>query len=366
MMLPVKIQKKHLLILLLLVFGVLVYLYRGPIVNFLKEQLTSLEIRTTQRIVNEEDAVIEVVKDTSPAVVSVVQKKVVLDFFSGPLSQKQGIGTGFIIRENGVILTNRHVVSEQNAEYSVVTADGTEYEVQEIHRDPAYDLAILKVTASGLPVLSLGDSDQIKIGQSVVAIGNALGKFSNTVTKGIISGIGRGITAGSSFGGDTEELDDVLQTDAAINPGNSGGPLLNLSSEVVGINVAVASGAENIGFAIPINLVKSAVAQFEETGKIIRPFLGVSYYLVTEDAAKVQDLPQGAFVQEVTAGSAAARAGVKAGDVITAIDGESITEKNSLAKIILKYEVGDKVVLTIVRSGKTTTLSATLGASPTD
>ena len=342
------------------------YFYRVPIGEFLKERLTFLEIRTVQRIVKEEDAVIEVVDDTSPAVVSVVQKKMVLDFFSGPLSQKQGIGTGFIIRENGVILTNRHVVSDQDAEYSVVTADGTEYEVKEIHRDTAYDLAILKVSASGLPTLSLGDSDQIKVGQSVVAIGNALGRLSNTVTKGIVSGIGRGITAGGSLGGDTEELDDVIQTDAAINPGNSGGPLLNLSSEVVGINVAVASEAENIGFAIPINLVKSAVDQFEQTGKIVRPFLGVSYYLITEDAAKVQDLPRGAFVQEVVAGSAAQKAGVKAGDVITAIGGGSITEKNSLAKIVLKYEVGDKVSLTVVRNGKTIALSATLGESQSD
>jgi len=353
-------------LLVLLFLGILVYFYRVPIGTFLKERLTFLEIRTTQRVVNEEDAVIEVVDDASPAVVSVVQRKFVLDFFSGPLSQKQGIGTGFIIKENGVILTNRHVVSDQDAEYSVVTADGTEYEVKEIHRDPAYDLAILKISASGLPVLSLGDSDKIRIGQSVVAIGNALGKLSNTVTKGIISGIGRGITAGSGLGGDTEELDDVIQTDAAINPGNSGGPLLNLSSEVVGINVAVASGAENIGFAIPINLVKSAVEQFEKTGTIVRPFLGVSYYLITEDAAKVQDLPQGAFVQGVTAGSAAAKAGVKVGDVITTIEGESITEKSSLAKIILKYEVGDKVVLAVVRNGRTITLSATLGKSKAD
>lgn len=363
MQLPVKIQKKHLLLIFIPILLVLGYLYRAPIFSFIQDRFPSIEIRTTQRVINEEDAVIEVVKNASPAVVSVVEKKVVLDFFSGPLSQKQGIGTGFIIRENGVILTNRHVVSDQDAEYSVVTADGTEYPVKEIHRDTAYDLAILKITATGLPTLTLGDSDQIKVGQSVVAIGNALGRFSNTVTKGIVSGIGRGITAGSSLEGDTEELDNVIQTDAAINPGNSGGPLLNLSSEVVGINVAVASGAENIGFSIPINSVKSAVEQFERTGKIIRPFLGVSYYLITEDAAKVQNLPQGAFVQEVTAGSGAAKAGVKAGDVITAIDGDSISEENSLAKIILKYKVGDRVSLTVVHDGKTITLKATLGES---
>ncbi|MDP1710534.1 MAG: PDZ domain-containing protein, partial [candidate division WWE3 bacterium] len=188
--------------------------------------------------------------------------------------------------------------------------------------------------------------------------------LSNTVTKGVVSGIGRGITAGSSLGGGTEQLDDVIQTDAAINPGNSGGPLLNLSSEVVGINVAMASGAENIGFAIPINLIKSAVEQFEKTGKIVRPFLGVSYYLITENVSKVQNLPQGVFVQEVVAGSAAKKAGVKAGDVITAINGEKISEGNSLARIILKYQAGDKVSLTVVRGEDTLKLSATLDSFP--
>lgn len=362
----IKIKKKHLLIVFVLVLLALTYLYRLPLFSFIKDRLATLEIRTIQRVVTEEEAVMAVVRQSSPAVVSVVQSKVVLDLFSGPLSQKQGIGTGFIIRENGVILTNRHVVSDLNAEYSVVMADGTEYQVEEIHRDTAYDLAIIKIAASGLPTLILGDSDQIKVGQSVVAIGNALGRLSNTVTKGVVSGIGRGVTAGSGYGGGIEKFDDVIQTDAAINPGNSGGPLLNLSSEVVGINVAVASGAENIGFSIPINLVKSAVEQFERTGKIVRPFLGVFYYLITEDAAKVQNLPQGVFVQEVFAGSGAARAGVKAGDVITALDDHLISEKNSLAKIILKYKVGDKVSLTVVRGGKTITLPAILGEAPTN
>ncbi len=362
--LPVKIKVRHLLILFLIVTAVLGYLYRQPILSFVQERLTTLEIRTVQRVVTEEEAVIEVVEESSPAVVSVVEKTLVLDPFSGPLSQKQGIGTGFVIRKDGVILTNRHVVSDRNTEYSVVTNDGIEYRVKEIHRDTAYDLAILKVEASDLPTVALGDSDRLRVGQTVVAIGNALGRLSNTVTKGVVSGIGRGITAGSSLGGGTEQLDDVIQTDAAINPGNSGGPLLDLSSEVVGINVAMASGAENIGFAIPINLIKSAVEQFEKTGKIVRPFLGVSYYLITENVSRVQNLPQGVFVQEVVAGSAAKKAGVEAGDVITAIGGEKISEENSLARIILKYNAGDKVSLTVVRGEDTLKLSATLGSFP--
>jgi len=364
--LPVRIQKKHLLIILGLVLTVLGYLYREPILSFVRSGLTVLEIQTVRRVVSEESAVIEVVETASPAVVSVVEEQTILDPFFGTQTGKQSIGTGFIIRENGIILTNRHVVSDSSARYFAVTSDGTEYEVEEIHRDILYDLAILKIEASGLPVLSLGDSDQLKVGQTVVAIGNALGRFSNTVTKGVVSGIGRGIEAGSARGGPAEQLEDVIQTDAAINPGNSGGPLLSLSSEVIGINVAVASGAENIGFSIPVNLIKPVVEGFEQEGRIIRPFLGVSYLLITEDQAKIQNLPQGAYVLEVTAGSGAAKAGVRDGDTITAIDGEQIGEKNTLARAILSYQVGDRITLTVSRGGQTLTLTAVLGEAPAD
>lgn len=365
MRLPVKLHKKYISIILLLVFIGVVYLYRVPIFSFIKDRLTILEITTTYRITAEEEAVISVVEKTSPAVVSIVKKQVIMSPSSGPLSQKQGIGTGFIIDGNGIILTNRHVVSGSAADYSVVTKDGGEYEVKEIHRDTVYDLAIIKINASGLSTLSLGDSDAMKVGQTVVAIGNALGRFSNTVTKGVVSGMGRGITTSSISGGQTQQLEDVIQTDAAINPGNSGGPLLNLSSEVIGINVAMASGAENIGFSIPINLIKPVVEQFESVGRIIRPFLGVSYYLISEDESRLLDLPQGAYVQEVITGSPAKKAGVKAGDIITTISSQEVTEINTLAKIILTYKVGDKVTLTIKRGNKTVILKATLGEAPT-
>lgn len=360
MRLPVKLHKKYIFIILLLVFIGVVYLYRVPIFSFIKDRLTILEITTTYRITAEEEAVISVVEKTSPAVVSIVKKQVIMSPSSGPLSQKQGIGTGFIIDGNGIILTNRHVVSGSAADYSVVIKDKGEYEVKEIHRDTVYDLAIIKISASGLSTLSLGDSDAMKVGQTVVAIGNALGRFSNTVTKGVVSGMGRGITTSSI------QLENVIQTDAAINLGNSGGPLLNLSSEVIGINVAMVSGAENIGFSIPINLIKPVVEQFESVGRIIRPFLGVSYYLISEDESRLLDLPQGAYVQEVITGSPAKKAGVKAGDIITAISSQEVTEINTLAKIILTYKVGDKVTLTIKRGNKTVTLKATLGEAPTD
>jgi len=328
--------------------------FREPIASFVKDQLTILEIR--QRVLTEDEAVIAVVDQASPAVVSILAKRVVEDPFSGPISQKQGIGTGFIIRSNGLILTNRHVVADIDVSYLVVTKDGTEYAAQEIHRDTLYDLAIIKINASGLPVVSLGDSDQLKVGQTAVAIGNALGEFSNSVTKGIISGVGRRIG----------DLEDVIQTDASINPGNSGGPLLNLSAEVIGINVAIIAGGENIGFAIPSNLIKPVVEQFEQAGRIIRPFLGVNYYLYTEDEAKLRGLPPGAFVISVVKNSGADSAGVKAGDVISAIDGQKLVEERSLAKIIASRKVGDTITLTVDRDGTILTLQATLGELPAD
>lgn len=365
-----KITKKRLLALTALAtlaaLVTLTIFYREPIISFVADRLATIEIRTTQKVVTQEEAVVSVVEKTSPAVVSIVQKWIILDPFSGPVAQRQGIGTGFIIKENGVLLTNRHVVSDKDAEYTVVTKEGEEYEVKEIHRDFAYDLAIIKVSASGLPTLALGDSDNIKVGQTVIAIGNALGRFSNTVTTGVVSGIGRGIETSSGSGSQAEYLEDVIQTDAALNPGNSGGPLLDLSAEVIGINVAIAVGGENIGFSIPINIAKPVISGFEKYGRIVRPFLGISYYVITEDLAKLRDLPQGAFVQSVVSGSGAAKAGVRVGDVITAIDGQKITGRMSLAKIIISYKVGDKVTLSINRSGKELTLKATLAEAPTD
>ena len=203
----------------------------------------------------------------------------------------------------------------------------------------------------------------MKVGQTAVAIGNALGKFSNTVTVGVVSGIGRGVRASSGFGR-SEVLDDVIQTDAALNPGNSGGPLLNLSGEVVGINVATTTGAENIGFSIPINAVKPVLDDFKVRGRIVRPFLGIEYVIITEDLSVLRKLPQGAFVQRVVEGTPAAEVGLKTGDIITKIDGEDINGENTLAQVIRGHKVGDKLVLTIDRNGEISTLNATLGEAP--
>lgn len=331
----------------------------------LAERMPTKEITIQQKVVSEESAVIEVVEKVSPAVVSIVARQVVFNPFTGPASEESGIGTGFIIESGGKIVTNRHVVSADSARYRVVLRDGADYEVAEIQRDPFLDLAILKIEARDLPTVELGDSDNLKVGQTVVAIGNALGRFTNTVTVGVVSGIGRGITASSGFG-QSEVLDDVIQTDAALNPGNSGGPLLNLSGEVVGINVAATEGADNIGFSIPVNALKSVLEGYRARGRIVRPFLGVEYVIITEDLSVLRKLPQGAFIQRVVEGTPAAEAGLKAGDIIVKVDGKEINESNTLAKVIRAHQVGDELKLTIDRNGQVLTLEITLSEAPTE
>jgi len=330
-----------------------------------------------QKILNEESVVIDVAEKASPSVVTVSIKtpqQKVLEFspFFGFRQgvrggEEQDIGTGFIISEEGLIVTNKHVVSNTQASYKVITKDDKEYEVKEINRDPSNDLAILKINPSDHPgtklqALELGDSSNLKVGQFVIAIGTALGEFRHTVTTGVISGLGRGIVAGSVYEGYVERLDNVIQTDAAINPGNSGGPLLNSAGQVIGINVAVAQGAQNIGFAIPVNVIKDSLSKFKETGKFpAKPFLGVRYQMIGKQTAIMNDVPQGAYVVEVVSGSPAEEAGVKVDDIITKIDDKKLDSDSALADIIASKKPGDKVSLDIWRDGQSLNLSATLG-----
>ncbi|MGB9706900.1 MAG: S1C family serine protease [Microgenomates group bacterium] len=337
---------------------------------------------TQQRILTEESVVIDVAEKVSPSVVTVGVTKTqrVMDlfewdpfmdpfgFFRQPRTReekiKQDIGSGFIIDKDGLIVTNKHVVADTNAKYRVITKDDKEYEVKKIYRDPVNDLAILKIEASGLKPVELGDSDKLKVGQFVIAIGTALGEFRHTVTTGVISGLGRGITAGSPFEGYVERLDNVIQTDAAINPGNSGGPLLNSAGQVIGVNVAVAAEGQNIGFALPINLVKESLATFEKTGKFERPFLGVRYRMISQDLALLNDVPQGAYIVEVVSGSPADKAGIKQGDIITKLDGQPVREKDGgLAKLVASKKIGESVRLTIWREGKEQEVVAVLETS---
>ena len=335
------------------------------------------------KVVTEESVVIDVVDRVSPAVVTVgiTQTKRIGDILEfnpfdpfSPFQRKPGksqkleqdIGSGFIVGSDGLIVTNKHVVEMPDATYRVITKDDKTYEIKKIYRDPSNDLAILKIDPSAgsgreLPTVEMGDSDKIKVGQMAIAIGTALGEFRHTVTTGVISGVGRGIDAGSPFEGSAERLDNVIQTDAAINPGNSGGPLLNSAGQVVGVNTAVSSQGQNIGFALPINVVKEALANFNATGQFNRPFLGVQYRMIPRQTAILNEIPEGAYVQEVVKDGPADKAGLKAEDIITNIDGLKLDDKNDLAKAISKKKVGDSVTLTVWRDEKEKDIKVTLG-----
>lgn len=348
---------------------------------FPQKKAASSPLVTNQKVLTEESVVIDVAERVSPSVVTIgitkSQKMIDLfgDSFFGPFGFfpqkpettdeeiKQDIASGFIIDSNGLIVTNKHVVDDTEAKYRVITKDDKEYEVQKIYRDPVNDLAILKIDTNGLKPVELGDSGDLRVGQFVVAIGTALGEFRHTVTTGVISGLGRGISAGSPFEGYAEQLDNVIQTDAAINPGNSGGPLLNSVGQVIGINVAVAAGGQNIGFALPINVVKEAIDNFNRTGKFERPFLGIRYRMISQQSALMNDVPQGALVVEVVANSAADEAGIKQGDIIVKIDGQKLAAEDSIAKIIQKKKVGDKLDLEIWRNGEIKVLTVMLRSS---
>lgn len=324
-----------------------------------------------QRILKEESVVINVAEQVSPSVVTVsveTPQRRILEFspFGGFTQRIQGgepqdIGSGFIVSADGLIVTNKHVVSESDASYKVITKDNKEYQVTQISRDPANDIAILKIEATGLKPVELGDSANLKVGQFVIAIGTALGEFRHTVTTGVISGLGRGITAGSAFEGYVERLDDVIQTDAAINPGNSGGPLLNSAGQVIGVNVAVAQEAQNIGFAIPIDIVKEALNVFKVTGKFPpKAYLGIQYQMISKEVALLNEVPQGAYLITVIEGSPAETAGLETGDIITKFAGETLNEENNLADVLKSKSPGEKIQLEVWRDGNTLTASVIL------
>ncbi len=321
-----------------------------------------------QRVVNEENVVTEVAERVSPGVVTVsvsrerpVFGRRFLDpfgIFSVPEQQgsereQVDIGTGFVVDSAGLVVTNRHVVDAgESKDYKVILKDNSEYQVERIWRDPANDLAILKISGGDFEALELGDSDKLKVGNFVIAIGTALGEFRHTVTTGVVSGLGRGITAGDGFSF-AEELSNVIQTDAAINPGNSGGPLLNSAGQVIGVNVAVSQGANNVGFALPINLVKESLNTFNQTGQFDRPFFGVRYQMIEREQAILNGVPAGAYVVEVVPGSSAEGAGVKPGDIIVSFDGKKLSEvENGLVSVLQTKKIGDTVEVEVWRDDK--------------
>lgn len=284
--------------------------------------------------------------------------------------QEIGGGTGFIISSDGLILTNKHVVSDNEAEYTVLTNDGEKYSAKVLGQDPVNDIALVKIEAKDLPIVELGDSDSIKLGQTVIAIGNALSEFRNTVTKGIISGINRRVTAGGGTIG-TEVIEEAIQTDAAINPGNSGGPLINLAGQVIGVNTAVSQAGQLIGFAIPINLAKNVIDSIKQYGRVVRPYLGVRYVIINDQIAEENKLKvnYGALIIRgaeegqlaVVPGSPADKAGLVENDIILTVNGVEISTDHSLANEIGKYKPDEVIELKILHKGEEMTIKVKLG-----
>ena len=329
---------------------------------------------------------IDAVKKVAPSVVSIVISKHMPKIksmypapFLGPFAfgetdgtemVKVGGGSGFVVHPDGLVLTNKHVVFDASAEYTVITTDLKEYSGKVVSRDPINDIAVLKINAKGLPTVRLGNSGKLELGQTVIAIGNALGLFSNTVSKGIISGLSRKISASLGTEGQMEHLRGVLQTDVAINQGNSGGPLINLDGEVIGINTAIIYGAQNIGFSIPINWAKQDLEDIIKHGRIIKPFIGLQYVMLNNELKSKYSLPvdYGALVVRdhiphsvaVVPESPADKAGIKENDIITALNGNKLTEEKDLQDLIQHCAVGDSIELTVLRKNETLNLKTKL------
>jgi serine protease Do len=349
-----------------LVSGYLAIRYSSPIQEYLAKLINNENLVLEEKkvvITNEESNVIKIVEDASPSVVSIAISKLALTQDQGLVDRSSNIGTGFIVDDEGVIVTNQHVVSDLNADYKVVTMSGEEYEVEEILRDDLNDLAIIKINPQGkeLRELTLGDSEDLLVGQSVIAIGTPLGQYAGSVTTGIISGLNRSVTASSGwFGTTSKTYEDVIQTDAAVNPGNSGGPLLNSQGEVIGINFATTSGADNISFAIPINKVKSRIDEYRTYGKFIRPYLGVTYQMISEyEALYYSDVVAGALILRIDPTSPAYEGGLRRGDIIVKFGEDEV--RRSLGEIIQEHSVGEEIEISVVREGKEEKLKVTLG-----
>lgn len=338
----------------------------------------------------EKSPVVGIAKRVCPAVITIVISKdlpKVEGFYFMPFGEqnivvpqvekngktertKIGGGSGFIISADGFVFTSQHVVGDPEAEYTVIIEPEVKYTAKVVAQDQINDIAILKIDAKNLPYLELGDSEKIELGEPVIAVGNALGEFHDTVSTGVVSGLSRFITAYSGANQQSTSLKGLIQTDAAINPGNSGGPLVNMEGKVIGINTAVVMGAQNLGFAIPINYAKKDLEEVMKYGKVRRPFLGVKYIILNKEISEKHKLPidYGALVirerlgeEAVMKGSAADKAGIKEYDNIIECQGEKIIEKNPLANLLQKCKIDEEISLKVLRAGKEMIVKVKLG-----
>jgi serine protease Do len=336
-----------------------------------------------KRVVSEESELISsIAKNVGPSVVSInVTGGSSRDSFSGQSIAQQSAGTGFIISKDGYIITNRHVVPAGSTKVSIIMSDGAVFDdvrvVGRTNETDPLDVAFLKITdtkGKKLIPAKIGDSDNMQVGDMVVAIGNALGQFQNTVTSGIVSGYGRSVDASDGQSG-VESLQNLFQTDAAINQGNSGGPLVNSDGEVIGINTAIAGDAQNIGFAIPINDAKGLIKGVIEKGRLLRPYVGVRYIQLTAENAKElkQSTSEGAYIPEgsdsqpsILPNSPASKAGLAPGDIITKINDKKVTQTTPLNSVVSRFAVGETVTVTYLRDGKEKTVQLKLELIPQD
>jgi len=354
----------------LIFFSAYIGINYSPLIrDYIADNLPDEEVPTGEEgkryvITQEEKDVVEIIEEAGHSVVSIAISQLSLSQEEGLIDRSRNIGSGFVVDSSGLIVTNQHVVSDTNADYTVITEDGEEYQVREILRDDFNDIAIVKVTlekGEELSPLTLGDSDSLLVGQNVIAIGTPLGEYAGSATTGIISGLERSVTASSGwFGSTAKTYENVIQTDAAVNPGNSGGPLINSLGEVIGINFATTSGADNISFAIPINKVKTRLEEYRTYGKFIRPYFGVSYQMISEyEALYYTDVVPGALVLRVDPASPAFQAGIERGDIVVKFGEDEVNR--SLADIIQEYAVDEEVSVTIVRDGEEQNITVVLG-----
>jgi serine protease Do len=339
-------------IVILLAVGTFIGVWGIPKITAFYDRLmgkdtTSSVDDTKVKVVSEENVVVDVVAKSKDAVVSVALSK-------------DTIGTGFIVDKSGIIITNQHVVSVAGGKYQVITSDGKSHDVTETIIDDTFDIAILKISGDNFPALTLGDSDALKVGQLVIAIGDPLGTYAGSVTTGVISGLGRSVTtqSGSFWSSTAKQYDNVIQTDAAINPGNSGGPLLNSSNKVIGVNFATTSGAENISFALPINLVKQRLEEYRKYGKFIKPYMGIEYDMSPLYQYPYYSATPGALIVRVVAGGPADKAGIRKDDLVTKLGNVAVNQP--LVTMIQKHKVGEEIKVELMRAGKILTLTVKL------
>jgi serine protease Do len=307
-------------------------------------------------VLTDEQQAILAVRTGKASVVSITGSSAIVPSDTATLSPTDKIdnsyGSGFIVDSSGYIVSNSHVVNDSQAEYTVIFADNSKFKAKVVGLDTYSDIALLKIEKTGLPAARLGNSDALETGQTVFAIGNTLGRYQNTVTKGVVSGLGRDVSLDSIT--PRPRLQNLIQTDAAISPGNSGGPLINLAGEVVGMNTLIDTEGYSLSFAIPINVIKEAVNELKTLGKVSRPYLGVSYQTINNNvrvSRKLETNAEGAFVLSVSAGSPAA-IHLKRNDIIVSINKEKLTEFNELDKVIQRYKAGNQILLEILRDGK--------------